>query len=63
MDGVVSKARAARGAGRVLIIKQPKSAYIPMHGVSDAEWRHYRRPLPEHIYDAYMRYWGDVTLK
>ncbi|MGZ4929460.1 MAG: hypothetical protein ACXV48_00475 [Halobacteriota archaeon] len=22
-----------------------------------------RHPLPEHIYDIYMQYWGDVTFK
>ncbi|MGZ4902970.1 MAG: hypothetical protein ACXV45_04675 [Halobacteriota archaeon] len=22
-----------------------------------------RHPLPEHVYDTYMQYWGDVTFK
>ncbi|MGZ7146472.1 MAG: hypothetical protein ACXVIA_07105 [Halobacteriota archaeon] len=27
------------------------------------DWSHYKHPLPEHVYDRYMRYWGDVTFK
>ncbi len=23
---------------------------------------HYKHPLPEHVYDAYMQYWRDVRL-
>ncbi|MGZ4853074.1 MAG: hypothetical protein ACXV3D_07815 [Halobacteriota archaeon] len=22
------------------------------------DWSHYKHPLPEHVYDVYMRYWG-----
>jgi hypothetical protein len=35
-------------------------AYILTHGVSGVDWSHYKHPLPEHVYDVYMRYWGDV---
>jgi len=24
------------------------------------EWAHYRHPLPEYVYDVYMKYWSDV---
>jgi hypothetical protein len=30
------------------------------HGVSGVEWSHYRHPLPENVYDIYMKYWADV---
>ncbi len=36
-------------------------AYILTHGVSGVAWAHYKHPLPEHVYDAYMQYWADVT--
>ncbi|MGZ4948506.1 MAG: hypothetical protein ACXV5D_05590 [Halobacteriota archaeon] len=26
------------------------------------DYSHYEHPLPEDVYDVYMRYWGDVTL-
>jgi len=32
------------------------------HGVSGVEGAHYRHPLPEHVYDVYMKYWKDVSL-
>ena len=32
------------------------------YGVSGVEWAHSRHPLPEYVYDAYMRYWKDVQL-
>ncbi|MGZ7138090.1 MAG: hypothetical protein ACXVI7_07810 [Halobacteriota archaeon] len=37
--------------------------YIMTHSVSGIDWTHYKHPLPEHVYDVYMRYWGGVTLK
>ncbi|MGZ4953163.1 MAG: hypothetical protein ACXV5A_07185 [Halobacteriota archaeon] len=33
------------------------------HSVSGIDWKHYKHPLPEHVYDIYMRYWGDVAFK
>ena len=31
------------------------------HGVSGIDWRHYRHPLPENVYDVYIQYWKDVA--
>jgi len=39
---------------------QSNRAYILTHGVSGVEWAHYRHPLPEHVYDFYMKYWNNV---
>ncbi|MDD1721008.1 MAG: hypothetical protein LUP95_03380 [Euryarchaeota archaeon] len=49
--------------GDVIGWDQSNRAYILTHGVSGVDWSHYKHPLPEHVYDIYMRYWGDVTLK
>ncbi len=35
-------------------------AYILTHGVSGVDWAHYKHPLPDHVYEAYVRYWGNV---
>jgi|GEM_PF-2179573 len=32
------------------------------HGVSGIDWKHYKHPLPEHVYDVYMKYWKGVAL-
>ncbi|MGZ4894527.1 MAG: hypothetical protein ACXVIT_10865 [Halobacteriota archaeon] len=40
---------------------QSNRAYILTHGVSGVEWSHYKHPLPENVYDVYMRYWKDVS--
>jgi integrase len=37
-------------------------AYILTHGVSGIDWKHYKHPLPENVYDVYMRYWRGVEL-
>jgi hypothetical protein len=31
-------------------------AYIMTHGVSGIDWKHYKHPLPENVYDVYMRF-------
>jgi len=31
-------------------------------GVSSIDWKHYKHPLPENVYDVYMKYWKDVAL-
>jgi hypothetical protein len=36
-------------------------AGILTHGVSGVEWSHYKHPLPEYVYDVYMKYWKDVS--
>jgi hypothetical protein len=41
---------------------QSNRAYIMTHGVSGIDWKHYMHPLPEHVYDLYMKYWKDVKL-
>ncbi|MGZ4942464.1 MAG: hypothetical protein ACXV5N_12235 [Halobacteriota archaeon] len=30
------------------------------HGVSGIDWKHYKHPLPENVYDLYMQYWKNV---
>jgi len=42
---------------------QSNKNYILTHGVSGVDWRFYKHPLPEHVYDIYMKYWGAITLK
>ena len=39
---------------------QSNKNYILTHGVSGVDWRFYKHLLPEHVYDAYMKYWVDV---
>jgi hypothetical protein len=41
---------------------QSNRAYIMTHGVSGIDWKHYKRPLPENVYDVYMRYWKYAQL-
>ena len=35
-------------------------AYIMTHGVSGIDWKHYKHPLPENVYDKYMESWKSV---
>jgi hypothetical protein len=46
--------------GDVIGWEQSNRSYILTHGVSGVAWSYYRHPLPEYVYDIYMRYWGDV---
>jgi integrase len=46
--------------GDIIQWEQSNRAYILTHGVSGVEWAHYRHPLPEYVYDVYMKYWKDV---
>ena len=46
--------------GDVIGWDQSNRAYILTHGVSGVEWTHYRHPLPEYVYNVYMKYWRDV---
>jgi len=48
--------------GDIIQWAQSNRAYILTHGVSTVEWKHYRAPLPDSVYDIYMQYWGDVCL-
>jgi len=46
--------------GNVLQWDHSNRAYILTHGVSGVEWAHYRHPLPEYVYDVYVKYWNNV---
>jgi len=48
--------------GDVIQWDQSNRAYILTHDVSGVSWRHYRNPLPENVYEIYMRYWRGVDL-
>ena len=39
---------------------QSNRAYIMTHGVRGVEWSNYRHPLPDSVFDVYMKYWKDV---
>jgi hypothetical protein len=41
---------------------QSNRAYIMTHGVSGIDWKHYKQPLPEHVYDVYLQYSQSVTV-
>ncbi|MGA8070623.1 MAG: hypothetical protein WB946_03900 [Halobacteriota archaeon] len=43
--------------------EQSNRAYILTHGVSGVDWRFYEHPLPDSVYDIYMKYWADVSFK
>jgi len=42
---------------------QSNRAYIMTHSVSGIDWKHYKHPLPDSVYDVYMKYWAEVSLK
>ena len=48
--------------GDVIGWEQSNRAYILTHGVSGIDWKHYKHPMPEHVYDNYMKYWKGVNL-
>ncbi len=48
--------------GDIIQWDQSNRAYIMTHGVSGIDWKHYKHPLPENVYDVYMQYWVDVRL-
>jgi hypothetical protein len=33
------------------------------HCVSGIDWKHYKHPLPENVFDVYVQYWKDVEFK
>ena len=51
----------AEQQGDVVGWNESNRAYILTHGVRGIEWSNYRHPLPEHVYDVYMKYWKDVS--
>jgi hypothetical protein len=46
--------------GDVIQWEHSNRAYIMTHGVGGVDWTHYKKPLPENVYDAYMQFWKDV---
>jgi hypothetical protein len=46
--------------GDVIGWEASNRAYIMTHGVSGIDWKHYKHPLPENVYDVYMKYWEDT---
>ncbi|MGZ4903014.1 MAG: hypothetical protein ACXV48_08210 [Halobacteriota archaeon] len=48
--------------GDIVGWNESNRAYILTHNVSGVDWSHYKHPLPEHVYDRYMKSWGDVAL-
>ena len=54
--------KVAEQRGDLVGWNESNRAYILTHGVRGVEWSNYRHPLPEHVYDVYMKYWADVRL-
>jgi hypothetical protein len=46
--------------GDIIQWDQSNRACIMTHGVSGIDWKHYKHPLPENVYDVYMKYWEEV---
>ena len=53
---------ACHGDGRYFLRGQSNKNYVLTHGVSGVDWRFYKSPRAEPVFDIYMRYWGDVEL-
>lgn len=49
--------------GDILQWDQSNKNYILTHGVSGVDWRFYKHPLPDSVYEIYMKYWGKVHFK
>jgi integrase len=49
--------------GDILQWDQSNKNYILTHGVSGVDWRFYKHPLPDSVYDVYMKYWGGVNFR
>jgi len=43
--------------GDVIGWEHSNRSYILTHGVSGIDWKHYKHPLPEQVYDVNMQYW------
>ena len=48
--------------GDIMQWDQSNRAYIMTHGVSGMDWKHYKHPLPENVYDVYVKYWKGAAL-
>jgi len=49
--------------GDIIQWDQSNRAYIMTHGVSGIDWKHYKHPLPEHVYNVYIKCWAEVSFK
>ena len=49
--------------GDIIQWEHTNRAYVLTHGVSGVDWSFYKHPLPDSVYDIYMKYWGGVSLK
>lgn len=49
--------------GDIIQWEQSNRAYVLTHGVSGVDWRFYKHPLPDSVYDVYMKYWTDVSFE
>jgi hypothetical protein len=47
--------------GDIIQWEHSNRAYVLTHGVSGVDWTHYKHPLPEYVYNVYMKYWGNVN--
>ena len=41
--------------GDIIQREQSNRAYILTHGISGVQWSHYKHPLPEFVYEVYMK--------
>jgi|GEM_PF-183538 len=48
--------------GDIIEWEHTNRSYVLTHGVSGVEWSHYKHPLPESVYDVYIKYWKNVSL-
>ena len=49
--------------GDIIQRDQSNKNYILTHGVSGVDWRFYKHPLPDPVYDIYMKYWARVSFE
>lgn len=49
--------------GDIIQWDQSNRAYIMTHGVNGIDWKHYKHPLPENVFDVYMRFWAATEFK
>jgi hypothetical protein len=49
--------------GDVIQWEHSNRAYVLTHNVGSVDWRYYKHPLPDSVYDVYMKYWGDVSFE
>jgi len=49
--------------GDIIQSEQSNRAYVLTHGVSGVDWRYYKHPLPDTVYDVYMKYWAEVSFE